>query len=549
MTVPLLLETPLAGMNRRSLMRGVVATGLLAANGGWPEARAAEAEILVKTRLGVLKGRTDGTVNSFKGIAYGDLVTGTGRFLPPKPAKSWDGIRDASHVGPTSPQMSFRIWWTAPEPEGTVKDENCLVLNVWAPATASAKSRPVMVWLHGGGFSTGSGSVLLYDGANLAREGDVIVVTLNHRLNIFGFLHLGDIDPKFAGSGNAGMLDIVEALRWVRDNIAVFGGDPGNVTIFGESGGGQKVGTLLAMPSAKGLFHKAIQQSGPALTAVPRDHATEVAKRVLDHFQLGPTEVHRLQDIPADRLLAAPQELRLGPLELGATIDGSVLSRNPFEPDAPAISAHIPLLIGTNQDEGVTLLGLVTRGADIGKVDEAGVRTIVARLADAKTDDIIAAYRASRPQASPSDLLLAIGSDILTRIGSIAEAERKAALGKAPVFMYLFSWQSPVPGMRATHGMEIPFVFDNIDAAPELTGQGEGREALAKAICRSWAAFAHTGNPSTSDLPAWPAYDGTRRATMILDRRSKVVNDPGGSDRLALVKAGLADWSPNDLTR
>jgi para-nitrobenzyl esterase len=547
MTKPVFSETPLSGMDRRTLMCGAVAAGLVAANAGWPDARAADAEVLVKTRLGVLKGWTDGAVNSFKGIAYADLVTGPGRFLPPKPAKGWDGIRDASHVGPTAPQIAFKVWWTAPEPEGTGQDENCLVLNVWAPA--AVKPRPVMVWLHGGGFSTGSGSVLLYDGANLAREGDVVVVTLNHRLNIFGFLHLGDIDPSFVGSGNAGMLDIVEALRWVRDNIAAFGGDPGNVTIFGESGGGQKVGTLLAMPSAQGLFHKAIQESGPALTAVPRKHATEVARRVLDHFGLKPTEAHLLQNIATDRLLAAPQELRLGPLELGATIDGSLLSRHPFEPDAPAISADVPLLIGSNQDEGVTLLGLVTQGADIWKVDEAGARTIVARLAGAKTDEIIAAYRASRPQASPSDLLLAIGSDILARIGSIAEAERKAALGKAPVFMYLFSWQSPVPGMRATHGMEIPFVFDNVDAAPELTGKGEGSEALAKAICRSWAAFARAGNPSTPELPAWPAYDGAGRATMILDSQSKIVNDPGAPDRLALVQAGLDDWSPNDLTR
>jgi para-nitrobenzyl esterase len=542
-------------LDRRSLLRGsltaasALAVGSIAANIGWADARAAESKVLVKTPLGMLEGRSDGGVSSFKGIAYGDVAAGSGRFLPPKPAKSWDGIRDASHVGPTSPQISFPIWWTAPEPEGTVKDENCLVLNVWIPAAASAKPRPVMVWLHGGGFSTGSGSVLLYDGANLAREGDVVVVTLNHRLNIFGFLHLGDIDPNFAGSGNAGMLDIVEALRWVRGNIAAFGGDPKSVTIFGESGGGQKVGTLLAMPSAKGLFHKAIQQSGPALTAVPREHATEVAKRVLDHFQLKPSEARRLQDIPTDRLLAAPQELRLGPLELGATIDGSVLSRHPFEPDAPAISANIPLLIGTNQDEGVTLLGLVTQGADIWKVDEPGVRSIIARLAGAKTDEIIAAYRASRPQASPPDLLVAIGSDILTRIGSVAEAERKAALGKAPVFMYLFSWQSPVPGMRATHGMEIPFVFNNIDAAPALTGNGADRAALAKAICRSWAAFARTGHPATPELPAWPAFEGTRHITMILDHESRVVDDPSGSERLALVKAGMADWSPNDLTR
>ena len=501
---------------------------------------------VVATQYGKVRGVSAGGVCTFKGVHYGASPEGAGRFMPPAPPQPWSEVAEALVYGNLAPQnlsaatgSDIRIAMGDIFGPGKIA-ENCLALNVWTPSVRSGR-RPVMVWLHGGGYTGGSDGAPTYDGTNLARKQDVVVVGINHRLNIFGYLYLGEIGgEKYADSGNTGMLDIVLALEWVRDNIAHFGGDPDNVTVFGESGGGGKVSTLMAMPPAKGLFHKAIVESGSTLRVGTKEEADAAAQKFLAQLKIAPDRVDDLQKVPMNDMLAALKAMTgSNSIRLGPVVDGRSLPRHPFDPDAPAQSANVPMLIGTNGTESTALLGIAD--ASLFSLDEAGMRTKLKaylHLADdSQLDGLIATYRKARPEAPPSDIYFAITTDRMMRMNAITQAERKTAQGAAPAYMYIFDWRSPVLGgkLRSPHGIELAFVFDKTDKTTGMNGTGADLAPLAEKVSAAWAAFARTGNPNTSGLPHWPAYDAKTRATMIFNDECKVVNDPGKDERLAIT--------------
>jgi para-nitrobenzyl esterase len=495
---------------------------------------------LVATRAGKIQGIYAAGVYTFRGVPYGASTAGASRFQPPAKPKPWTNIRAATSLGPRSPQLLSSFHGFVP-PEVEVMDrdetmgEDCLVLNVWTPALERARKLPVMVWLHGGGYTSGSGGFICYDGIQLARKHAVVVVTVNHRLSAFGYLYLAGFgSDRYAASSNVGNLDIVAALEWVRDNIAGFGGDPGNVTLFGQSGGGGKVSSLMAMPAAQGLFQRAIVQSGAAVKGISRDAAGQNAEQFLARLNLRPRQVDKLQDIPLQRLLMATDPSVGPPLNFGPVVDGHTLPADPFDPVAPAQSANVPLLIGTVETE-VTFFP----GQPLDPIDDATLRTRVKQLlktpTDADADRVIAAYRAGRPGAPNTDLFLIMASDGF-RASILLEAERKAAQGQASVYQYYFTWRSPVREgkLRSFHTLEIPFVFDNVDAAKSMTGSGQDRYELAMRMSSAWVAFARTGDPNHPGLAKWAPYDNVRRATMIFDTQCKLVDDPHGAEQRLL---------------
>jgi para-nitrobenzyl esterase len=493
---------------------------------------------IIETSVGKLRGGQQGSVAYFKGVHYGPSTAGERRFMPPQKVEPWNGVRDATLPGLRSPQLPSGL---IPEVDATdprePMGEDCLCLNVWTPSGSHTHRRPVMVWLHGGGFTSGSGGSTIYDGTNLAAHHDVVVVTVNHRLNAFGFLFLPDVGgAKYAQASNVGMLDIVQALEWVRVNIAAFGGDPGNVTIFGQSGGGQKVSTLMAMPAARGLFHRAIVQSGSSIKGVSREAANQSTAAFLARAGIGPNEVDRLQSLTMQQLLAVQTGGGKGnpPLRFAPVVDGGSLPADPFDPVAPAISAHVPLLVGSTQDEA----GFFP-GAALDPIDESALAPRVKQTlhaSDAQTAAVIAAYRQDQPGISPIDLAIEVASDMFAWTNALTQAERKSAQHGAPVYMYYFTWKSPVREgkLRAFHTLDIPFAFDNVDVGRSMTGTGHDRYALQTRMSSAWVAFARTGNPNTPSLPHWAAFDSAQRATMIFDNDCRLVNDPRPDDREAL---------------
>jgi para-nitrobenzyl esterase len=500
---------------------------------------------IVKTNLGSLRGAFANGAFSFKGIHYGASTAGPMRFLPPSRPRPWSGVRDALEIGSPAPQdTALQMLVKARELFGDLvgpgqMSENCLVLNVWTAGLGGPNKRPVMVWLHGGDYILGSSGIPLYDGTNLAAKHDVVVVGLNHRLNVFGYLYLGRMGGKqYADSGNVGMLDIVVALQWVRDNIAKFGGDPGNVTIFGESGGGSKVSTLMAMPAAKGLFHKAIVESGSQLRASSPEDADAKARNFLKQLNVTPDHVDDLQRIPIPELTEAAHAMGDAASDIGPVLDGRSLPRHPFDPDAPAVAADVPMIIGTNGDEA-RLLGIFDD--TLFSLNESGMRTKLKaslHLADdSKLNSLIAVYRGDQSNATPSDIYFAVMTDSGWRMDAITQAERKAAQRAAPAYTYLFEWHTPFLGgkLRAIHGMDLPFVFDNVDKTTGWVGTGADLQPLADKVSGAWTAFARTGNPNHAGIPSWPAYETSTRATMIINDECKVVNDPGKDERLAMT--------------
>lgn len=501
--------------------------------------------VTAETAFGRIRGVDAGGIKTFKGVPYGDTTAGKSRFMRPTNPQAWTGIRDALEWGPSAPQREpgraptasrLAVAAASLPPEG----EDCLVLNVWTPAINDGSKRPVMLWCHGGGFASGSGSSPITDGTHLARRGDVVVVTINHRLNVLGFTYLEEHGgADFAGSGDAGMLDIVQALGWVRDNIAEFGGDPGNVTVFGQSGGGRKVATLLTMPQAKGLFHRAIIESGATIKLVEREQAVRVADALIAKLGLARSQVRDLQALPLERIMAAyfavVRELNVDQMTMGfsPTVDGHYLPRHPFHPDAADVSASVPLMIGSTRTELTS-----SADADAFKLSDDGLRNRIGALLGDKAPHAIEVYRRANPGASASDLYFLIASDHRYSGPVMKIAERRAALGQGPVYLYYFRWESPLDGGRfkAPHTIEIPFVFDNLDASPLTAGSPEA-PALAEQVSGAWIAFARTGNPNTQKLAAWPAFDARARATMVFDVESAAVNDPIRDARLVIFDA------------
>ncbi|MBV8738684.1 MAG: carboxylesterase/lipase family protein [Alphaproteobacteria bacterium] len=504
----------------------------------------AEAEIA----SGRLRGKLREGVVSFKGIPYGASTAGANRFLPPRPPVPWAEVRDATSYIAQSPQSRSghsrrpELEHFASPPDTTPESEDCLRLNVWTPGIGAAK-RPVMVWLHGGGFSFGSSNNARLEGTNLCKRGDVVLVTVNQRLNIFGHLDLSEaIGGEYAQSGNAGTLDMVAALEWVRDNIAVFGGNPDNVTIFGESGGGGKVSTLMAMPRAQGLFQRAIVQSGAAIRLRDRERALRLTEAVLRKLEIARGDIAALQSVPMNRLLAAiePATKAIGPSRwplldrypFGPVVDGDLLPRQPFDPDAPEVSADIPLIVGDTKDEATLYLSQDDRVWN-DTLTEDQLRAALEPIAGARTEQVIETYRRLNPGATPARRLAATLTDCNFRIRSLLMAERRARQGWAPVWMYSFAWETPAFGgrLRSPHAIDVPFTFDTVHLlAPGNTTPGAAM--LAAVMSGTWAAFAHTGRPDHPSLPYWPAYDNERRATMILDEACRVDDDPGGETRV-----------------
>jgi para-nitrobenzyl esterase len=513
---------------------------------------------VVKTNNGPVHGLIENGVQTFKGLRYAAPPLGPLRFMPPQKPRPWTEVANATKLGAAS--MQLRSGGSAVSYPGNVgpalsqvftppddiarQNEDCMFLNVWTPQLGGSKKRPVMVWFHGGGFNYGSGSWPAYDGHNLANRHDVVVLTVNHRLNALGYLYLGDLGGEaYATSGNAGQLDLIAVLEWVRDNITEFGGDPGNVTIFGQSGGGGKVSALLAMPGAKGLFHRAIIESGPGIRGVPKDAATGVAKAVLAELQINPNDIKSLQSVPAERLAAAAAAMQsklgggggIGALRFAPVVDGIALPNHPFDPVAPAVSANIPVMIGCTKDEQ-TLYNVGqpwwNKLTDTELLEKAKA---IPGVGD-KNEALIAAFRKLRPGDSPSYLYSDVASSTFAFANSIRLAERKAALKGAPAYFYVFQWGAPVDDgiLRAPHTMEIPFAFDNVDKGPLLLGNDPQMQNLAKVVSATWVAFARTGNPNHTGLPQWPAYDSERRATMTFNTPCKVVDDLEGEVRKIL---------------
>jgi para-nitrobenzyl esterase len=547
--------------SRRSFLQGLGFGGLALATA--PSFAAASDAPIVETTAGKVRGARSGEICVFKGIPYGAPVSGAHRFLPPRKAVPWVGVRDALAYGPMAMQLSFNL---TPEQRAEFKDpannfmignqdpyhpasEDCLVLNVWTPSTSDHRKRPVMFWCHGGGFSVGLGEADWHDGTHLAREQDVVVVHLNHRLNVFGFLSLAEFGPGYVGSGNASMLDIVMALRWVHDNIAQFGGDPGNVTIFGQSGGGSKVCTLMAMPDAHGLFHKAIVQSGSMSRVQTLEGASAATHEVLRALKLDGKQVDRLREVPSDEILNAYSQAVKAGHDFMPVVDGKTLPQHPFDPASPSISADVPLLVGTTQDENRLELWKVMpfSHADVLALDEAGLRRELKVLGapDEKLEDLIRSYQSRRPGAPPSEIYLAIKTDATYRANAIVQAERKDAQKAAPVFMYLFAWEEPSGRYKAAHVVDVPFVFNNVDRAPGLSGPNPDPRffKLGRTTSTAWATFARTGKPGAPDLPDWKPYTVEDRQTMILNYDSALISDPRREDRLAVEKIG-PDYLP-----
>jgi len=510
-------------IGRRDLLIGLGA-GALASG-----VHAQPASPIAQTRHGPVRGAVDNGILVFKGVRYG-ADTGPRRFQPPAPPTPWTEVRDVLAYGPASPQRGLR------EPTS----EDCLFLNVWTPTLRDGRRRPVMVYIHGGAYSSGSGSAALYDGVRLCRRGDVVVVTLNHRLNAFGYAYLARLVPELADSGNAGQLDLILALQWVRDNIAEFGGDPGRVMVFGQSGGGAKIATLMATPAAAGLFHRAATMSGQQVTASGPGNATRRTLAWLDALKLKPEQAREVLTLPVERLLEAQGAedpvLGFGGLYFGPVLDERSLKRHPFYPDAPAQSAKIPMIIGNTHDETRAFLGgdasnfSVTWDQLPAKLNPANMRV------DIDPGTVIAEYRRLYPAYSPSDVLFAATTAARSWRAAIIEAEERAKAG-TPAFVYQVDWVSPKEGGRlgAPHMTDIPLVFDNV-AQPGSRAEGPTAQPMADRMSAAFIAFARTGDPNCKAIPRWEPYALPRRQTMVFDNQTRMVDDPRGAERRLFAK-------------
>jgi para-nitrobenzyl esterase len=518
---------------------------------------ASSKDAIATTSAGKAAGYVRNGIYTFKGIPYGDTAEGANRFMPPMKPKEWTGVRSSRQFGHVAPQ-SPRAGWANDEEafmfswDDGIQGEDCLRVNVWTPGLGDGKKRPVMVWLHGGGFTAGSGQELRsYDGENLARRGDVVVVTLNHRLNILGYLNLAGYGEKYAHSANVGMLDIVAALEWVRDNIAGFGGDPGTVTIFGQSGGGGKVSALMGMPGAKGLFHRAIVESGSMLKVGTQERSRKLAELIVAELGLSAASIDKLQTMPYAQLLEAsttvmrknnprpaggvPNFRRMADmLGFAPVVDEQLLPAHPFDPTASEISADVPMIVGTTLNEFVSAIN----HPEYEEMTDEEMVQKVETMFPGKSADIVVAFKQRTPHAKPFDIWSHIAASTV-RENAIKQCKAKAALGRAPAYLYWFTWQTPILDgrPRAFHCAEIAFAFDNVERCENMTGGGADARALAAKVSDAWIHFARTGDPSHPGIPKWTPFSAETVPTMVFDNKTELVNNPDAGEQKSIAEA------------
>ncbi|WP_116090497.1 carboxylesterase/lipase family protein [Sphingomonas crusticola] len=510
----------MGGFDRRALLAGAAALAIPV------RLRAAAASSVVRTRAGPVRGTIEDGLHVFRGLRYGQ-DTRPRRFLAPLAPTPWAEPADATDFAPSCPQKGGRIGPTS---------EDCLFLNVWTPGPNPAARRPVMVYIHGGAYSTGSVVTPLNDGRHLAAQGDVVVVTINHRLNALGYLYLARLDPRFPDSGNAGQLDLILALRWVRDNIAAFGGDPGKVMVFGQSGGGAKIATLMGTPAAKGLFHRAVTMSGQQVTASGPLNATARARAYLKKLGLEPSTIDRLRELPTERLIegldADDPILASGGVYFGPVLDQRILLRHPFYPDAHPQGLSIPMMLGNMHDETRAFIpenGPTVRGLSW---DNLAERIAPELRIDILPEYVVSRYRQLFPNYTPLQVFYSATTAGRSWRGQVIEAEERAKAG-APAFVYqvdFVSQQNPAHG--TPHGMDIPLSFGTIDAPGSPSGTGPAARAASGHVMGAYLAFTRSGDPNHPGLPHWPKYDLKTRSTMIFDVAARTVDDPRREERL-----------------
>lgn len=504
-------------------------------------------QAIVETTAGKVRGYVHNKVYTYKGIPYGAPTDGKNRYMPPVKPSPWKEVRNTLVYGPVCPQKQNTDWFREElaflyQWNDGLQHEDCLRLNVWTPSINDQKKRPVMCWIHGGAFSTGSSqNHPSYDGENLCQLGDVVVVSVNHRLNAFGYMDLSPYGEKYAASGNLGMLDLVASLEWVRDNISRFGGDRNNVTIFGQSGGGTKVITLMAMPAAKGLFHKAISQSNSIVQMSSKAYAAEWTVHFLQELKLDKTNIDLIQELPAYRILEASAiaEKKMGstvPHDVGRAglqpvVDGQLLPQHPFDPVAPEMSAHIPFMVGTTRNEGLASID----NAALEELTEAGLQEMIIQRLPGKGAEVYKVLRNTFPAVKPAEIISYISPQ---NAMAFLQARRKADQQGAPVYLYMFSWHTPVLDgrPRSFHCSEIPFVFANTARCENYTGGTKAASTLAATMARAWINFARTGNPNHAGLPEWPSFQQQPGATMVFNTASKLMTDPDHKAREILEK-------------
>ena len=550
-------------LSRRRFLTNTAATGAIIASAGALSACASavsgsSAEPLAETTLGRVRGVQAQGVYAFKGVPYAASTAGANRFRAPQPRAPWAGVRDATAGGASAPQLKggspveFAWYWS-----DIAASEDCLSLSIFTPALRDNKRRPILVWLHGGAFSAGAGTSAGFDGSHLAKAQDVVVVSINHRLNVLGSLYTGEhADQLSPESANTGVLDQVAALQWVKANAEAFGGDAGNITVFGQSGGAAKVTALLGVPAARGLIQRAVVQSGSGAWRLAQpDAAARAGHALLREFGLTSANAGRLRDVPVEQLIAAFGKVTAatgGASEFRPTLDGVVFAQDPFDPKASPLAANIPLLIGNAAQEATFFLAADPRNFSLTQEQVHKRIQRFIRLNDADTKRLIGAYRDNNSTASPSELLIAIAGDYNYRLPTLAVADRQSAQNAAPVYAYEFDWKSPARNgvLGSPHTSEVPFIFGTLEAARPLIQDSPDQLQVRDRIGAIWAQFARTGNPVTAAVPGWMPYTATNRTTALLGQSWRAAADPAAKARAAFAAVPLYEYSfPVSFTR